>query len=95
MAPTLQSIVSKEVGPTEQGITQGSLNAINSLAIIFTPLIGTYLLAEVGHLGQDDWRMGATFFLSAALQLVALIIAVVHFRHVAQRQPNTDAQGIR
>ena len=94
VAPTLQAIVSKEVGPSEQGITQGSLNAINSLAIIFTPLIGTYLLAEVGHLGQDDWRMGATFFLSAALQLIALIVAIVHFRHVAQRHQNELAQGM-
>ena len=93
VAPTLQAIVSKEVGPSEQGITQGSLNAINSLAIIFTPLIGTYLLAEVGHLGQDDWRMGATFFLSAGLQLIALIVALVHFRHVAQRHSTDLAQS--
>ena len=93
VAPILQSMVSKSVGPSEQGVTQGSLNAINSLAIIFTPLMGSYVLAEVGHLSPDDWRMGATFFLSAGFQLVALIVAVAHFRRVAQQAPTDVAQS--
>jgi len=77
--PALQAIVSKAAGPKEQGVTQGSLNAINSLAIIFAPLLGTGLLAQVGHLPANDWRMGATFFLCAILQGAALLIAFVHF----------------
>lgn len=77
--PALQSIVSKAAGPKEQGVTQGALNAINSLAIIFAPLLGTTLLAQVGHLPPHDWRIGASFFLSALLQGSALLVAVVHF----------------
>ncbi|GGY21021.1 TCR/Tet family MFS transporter [Paludibacterium paludis] len=78
--PALQAIVSRSVGATEQGLTQGSLNAINSLAIIFGPLIGTTILARVGHLPGHDWRMGSLFFLCAALQALAWWLARAHFR---------------
>lgn len=81
--PALQAIVSKAVGPKEQGLTQGSLNAINSLAIIFGPLIGTAILARVGHLPAHDWRLGATFYLCAGLQALALLIAWLHFKRLA------------
>lgn len=84
--PTLQALVSRAAGAHEQGVTQGALNAINGLSIIFGPLIGTAILAQVGHLQSNDWRMGATFYLCAALQGVALILAWLHFRK-AQRQP--------
>lgn len=80
--PTLQSIVSKASSAKEQGLTQGALNAINGLSIIFGPLIGTAILAQVGHLPSDDWRMGSSFFLCAALQGVALLLAWLHFRRL-------------
>jgi DHA1 family tetracycline resistance protein-like MFS transporter len=34
----------------------------------------------VTDLSRSDWRMGAPFFLCAALQAVALWLAVLHFR---------------
>jgi hypothetical protein len=37
-------------------------------------------LAAVTDLSRSDWRMGAPFFLCAALQAVALWLAVLHFR---------------
>ena len=43
-------------------------------------MLGAPLLAQVSHLPAGDWRIGAPFFLSAALQAVALVIAVLHFR---------------
>lgn len=81
--PTLQALVSRAAGAHEQGVTQGALNAINGLSIIFGPLIGTAILAQVGHLNTSDWRMGASFYLCAALQGLALVLAWLHFR----RQP--------
>ncbi|WP_374348824.1 TCR/Tet family MFS transporter [Chitinimonas sp.] len=89
--PALQAIVSKAVPATEQGLTQGSLNAINSLAIIFGPLIGTTILARVGHLDTHDWRMGASFYLCAVLQGLALLLAWWHFRNERQRATATAA----
>jgi DHA1 family tetracycline resistance protein-like MFS transporter len=44
------------------------------------PLISTPLLALVSHLPAHDWRIGATFYVSAALQAIALFLLWQHFR---------------
>ena len=77
--PALQGIVSNAVSPREQGVTMGALNSINSIMFVVAPAIGTPLLAKVSHLPPSDWRMGITFFVSAALQAVALFVARRHF----------------
>jgi DHA1 family tetracycline resistance protein-like MFS transporter len=78
--PALQTLISKAASEKEQGLTQGALNAINSIMIIIAPLIGTTLLAAISHLPKDDWRMGITFFCSAFLQVLAVVFAIWHFR---------------
>ena len=77
--PALQGIVSNAVGPGEQGVTMGALNSINSIMFVIAPSIGTPLLAQVSHLPPTDWRVGATFFVSAVLQAIALWLARRHF----------------
>ena len=78
--PALQGIVSKAVDPRHQGITLGSLNSINSIMGVIAPLVGTPLLATVSGFAPTDWRVGATFFLAAAAQGIALSQAYFHFR---------------
>lgn len=78
--PALQGLISNAATREQQGLTQGSLNAITSITTVAAPLIGTPLLAMVAHLPANDWRMGITFFVGAGLQLSALILTVVHFR---------------
>jgi DHA1 family tetracycline resistance protein-like MFS transporter len=77
--PALQGIVSNAVDPREQGVTMGALNSINSIMFVLAPAIGTPLLAQVSRLSPSDWRVGATFFVSAALQAIALWLAQRHF----------------
>ena len=77
--PALQSIVSKATDPREQGALMGSLQALGSLAIVVVPVIGTGVLAKVSHFPANDWRIGATFFLSAIMQTLALFIAWRYF----------------
>ena len=77
--PALQSIVSNAVDPGEQGVTMGALDSINSIMFVVAPAIGTPLLAQVSHLPPSDWRVGATFFVSAVLQLIAFWLARRHF----------------
>lgn len=77
--PALQAIISRATDPGEQGALMGSLQSLGGLAIVVTPIIGTSLLAAVSHLPANDWRIGATFFLSAGLQTVALVIAWRYF----------------
>lgn len=75
VAPAMQAVISKAVDPARQGVTMGSLSAISSLILVIAPLIGTSMLAQVSHLPAGDWRIGSTFYLSAALQAVALWLA--------------------
>jgi len=84
--PALQGLVSNAVGPGEQGVTMGALNSINSIMFVVAPAIGTPLLGSVSHLPPSDWRVGTTFYLSAILQAIALVLARRHFavRRVAR-----------
>lgn len=80
VAPGLNALVSKAADPREQGLAMGSLSSLGSLMAVIAPMMGAPLLAAVSHLPAGDWRIGAPFFLSAALQVVALLLAIVHFR---------------
>lgn len=80
VAPSLNALVSKAADPREQGLAMGSLSSLGSLMAVIAPMMGAPLLAAVSHLPAGDWRIGAPFFLSAALQVIALLLAVVHFR---------------
>ena len=77
--PALQAIVSKATDPKEQGALMGSLQSLGSLGIVVVPIIGTAILAKVSHLPANDMRIGATFFLSAVMQTIALFIAWRYF----------------
>jgi len=78
--PALQGIVSKTVDSRHQGITLGSLNSINSIMGVIAPLAAAPILAAVSRLDPGDWRAGATFFVAAIAQLLALGQAYLHFR---------------
>jgi len=78
--PALQGIVSKAVDPRHQGITLGSLNSISSIMGVIAPLVGAPILAAVSGLNPTDWRVGATFFVAATAQIIALGHAFLHFR---------------
>ncbi len=90
VTPTLQAIVSRSAPPDRQGVTMGALQSISSLMFIVAPLIGTTLLGRTSHLPANDWRVGGTFFLCAAFQLLALVLALRHFRGV-QREASQAA----
>jgi DHA1 family tetracycline resistance protein-like MFS transporter len=78
--PALQGIISKASAASEQGELMGSLQSIASLGIIVMPLVGTAILGAASHLPAQDWRIGSTFFLCAAMQALAIIAARRYFR---------------
>jgi len=80
IGPALQSIISKSTPPNEQGELMGSLQSISSVGVIIMPLLGSAILGEVSHLPPDDWRVGSTFFLCAAMQGLAIFVARNYFR---------------
>ena len=77
----LQSLVSGAASGSEQGQTLGAVSGLNNLMAVLAPALATPLLAVVSHLPRGDWRIGAPMFFCAALQALALLFAVLHFRH--------------
>lgn len=80
VASALNAIVSKSAAATEQGLAMGSVSSLNSLVAVIAPLLGIPLFARVSRLPRMDIRVGAPFFLSAALSATALGLAAWHFR---------------
>jgi DHA1 family tetracycline resistance protein-like MFS transporter len=89
IGPALQGIISKSSPPNEQGELMGSLQSISSIGVIFMPLLGSAILGEVSHLPANDWRIGSTFFLCAAMQVAAIFVARRYFasHHMTAVQP--------
>ena len=74
--PAVQAIISREVGPNEQGELQGSLNSLNGIAAIVAPIIGTTLLARFGAEKAAPHIPGAAFFAAAAFNALGLLLAL-------------------
>ena len=83
--PAVQALISKGVGADEQGGVQGSLTSLNSVAGIIGPFIATGLF---GHFVTTQPAVpGAAFFCGAALNLLALAVAIRSLRvpnHLAE-----------
>lgn len=77
--PALQGIVSKTTPANEQGELMGSLQSISSLGVVLMPLVGTAIIGAVSHLPANDWRIGSSFYLCAAMQVVAIVVARRYF----------------
>ncbi|MDE2592987.1 MAG: MFS transporter [Burkholderiales bacterium] len=81
--PTIQSVISNAVEANRQGESMGALSSISSVAAILGPLMGAPVLATVSHYPHGDWRVGAPFYLCAALQAIAAFLGISFFN---QRQ---------
>ena len=77
----LQSIVSNAADARTQGQTMGSVSSLNSLMSVLAPIFGLELLRWVAHRPAGDWLIGLPYFVCAALQLLALALAIRFFRH--------------
>ena len=66
--------------PRHQGQTMGAVASLNSLMAVMAPVLGTALLGVVSHRPAGDVMIGLPFFVCAALQLSAAVIAWRFFR---------------
>ena len=80
VAASLQGLVSAAADERTQGQTMGAVSSLNSLMAVIAPVFAAPLMATVSHLPKTDWRVGAPMFFCAALQALALLLAVAHFR---------------
>jgi len=74
-APT-QSLMSKRVGPSEQGELQGAMGSMRGIAMIISPMIFAATFSQF----TGPWRslnlIGAPFYLAALMLIVAVAVAV-------------------
>jgi DHA1 family tetracycline resistance protein-like MFS transporter len=67
--PAAQSLITRSVGPREQGRTQGAMTALQSLAAVIGPPVGTHVFAYFVSDEAPRRLGGAPFFLAAALAM--------------------------
>jgi DHA1 family tetracycline resistance protein-like MFS transporter len=88
--PPIQSIMTQQVDPSEQGRLQGAIGSLGSFAGIFGP----YLFAQIFALsiapGSPIHLPGAAFMLSAVLMLVGLVVAARVTRNLPAVAPQPD-----
>jgi MFS transporter, DHA1 family, tetracycline resistance protein len=74
--PSLNAIMSREVGPTEQGELQGALGSLNSLASVVAPPILSNLFGYFTDKAAPVYFPGSAFFAaSVCLALAAAVFA--------------------
>lgn len=72
--PAFQALMSRRISPGEQGQLQGALGSIRAVTGMLGPLIFTQVFALAVRHG-DMHTLGAAFLLSAALLVLAFVIA--------------------
>jgi DHA1 family tetracycline resistance protein-like MFS transporter len=76
----LQSMVSSAAPAKIQGRTLGAVSSLNSLMAVLAPVVGAGLLGFVSDAPLGDIRLGLPFFVGAAVQCLALVLALWHFK---------------
>lgn len=91
--PAGQAMITKEVPPTEQGAVQGALHALQSLANILGPIIGTQIFAYAvsGHAPPPLNHPGLSFFSCAVLAAIGTGFAFAATKRHARRATHDDA----
>jgi DHA1 family tetracycline resistance protein-like MFS transporter len=80
--PALQTLVANNADPAALGRTMGAIAGLQSLTAVLAPVIGPLLLRLAADAPRGDWRLGAPYYVCAALQATAMLTAAVHFgRH--------------
>jgi DHA1 family tetracycline resistance protein-like MFS transporter len=82
VGPSAQGLMTRRVGPSEQGQLQGANSSIIGITGLIGP--GLFTLTFASFIGSHrDWRLpGAPFLLAALLMIMALLLA----RRVTSRQ---------
>ncbi len=82
VTPAVQSLMSQGVPADEQGALQGSLSSLSSVAGVAGPLLCTQLFGFFIAEKAPVIMPGAPFFLSSAMMMLALFIAVPALKRI-------------
>jgi MFS transporter, DHA1 family, tetracycline resistance protein len=73
-APSVQSVMSRQAGPSAQGELQGAVASLNSVAAVISPIFMTQMFAYFSLPAAPLHFPGAPYFVSAALVLLCAFI---------------------
>ncbi|MGD9790988.1 MAG: TCR/Tet family MFS transporter [Phycisphaerales bacterium] len=74
--PASQALITRQVGPREQGRVQGAFVSVIGLASVFGPILGGLVFAHFTAPGRNVMVPGAPFFVGSALSVVGFIVAL-------------------
>ncbi len=75
--PSAQSLMSREIGPSEQGQLQGAVNSLRGIAGLLGPGLFTYIFSRSIGAGASIHLPGMPFFVAAGMLVAALGLMVV------------------
>jgi MFS transporter, DHA1 family, tetracycline resistance protein len=73
--PAMQSVMSRQVGPSAQGELQGAIASLSSVAAILSPIFMTQLFSHYSASEAPVQFPGAPYLVSGALVFVCVLIA--------------------
>jgi MFS transporter, DHA1 family, tetracycline resistance protein len=79
-APPIQSMMSRHVGPSQQGQLQGTFSSMRGIAGMIGPLLFTQVFRGAIAEGMPAWLPGAPYFMAAALVAASLVVAAAATR---------------
>jgi DHA1 family tetracycline resistance protein-like MFS transporter len=74
-SPAVQSVMSRQAGPSAQGELQGAVGSINAMAAVLSPLIMTQLFSYFTAKSAPIQFAGAPYLLAAVLVFVCVLIS--------------------
>jgi len=75
--PSAQSIMSREVGPSQQGQMQGAVQGLRGLAGILGPMMFTWVFSQSFGPAAPIHLPGAAFYLASALLAASIAVAQI------------------
>lgn len=77
VVPAVQSLIMKDISPTQAGFVQAGLLGVNALTGILFPNIAAWMLSHAANNGRD-FALGFPFYFSAGLMLFGLIMMIMY-----------------
>jgi DHA1 family tetracycline resistance protein-like MFS transporter len=74
--PAMQSVMSRQVGPSSQGELQGALASIASVAAVLSPLFMTQLFSRFSAADAPVYLPGAPYLVAGVLVFCCVLIAM-------------------
>jgi DHA1 family tetracycline resistance protein-like MFS transporter len=73
--PAVQSVMSRQAGPSAQGELQGVVASLSSVAAVLSPIMMTQLFAKFSVPASPVYFPGVPYFVSALLVFACVFVA--------------------